>query len=272
MLLAVEHVTRYRYAAPVKGVVQSLRLTPAAFEGQKVRAWSVEVAGGRRGGRFRDGSGDTVEGWTLPGPLDTVEVRVAGLVETIDLAGVLRGHREAVPPLAWLRATPATRADTALTALARAAAGAGDALAVAHALAAAVAEAIRWTPGATQAQTTAAEALARGEGVCQDHAQALVAAARAGGIPARYVAGYMFDGGAPGEAAHAWAELHVEGLGWVGFDAANRCCPDARYIRLGSGLDAADAAPIRGIARGGAAAERLDVTVRVAEAQGQGQQ
>jgi transglutaminase-like putative cysteine protease len=76
----------------------------------------------------------------------------------------------------------------------------------------------------------------------------------------------MLAGEGPAEAAHAWAELHVQGLGWVGFDPANRCCPDARYIRLGSGLDARAAAPIRGIARGGGG-ESLDVAVAVAAAQ-----
>ena len=40
-----------------------------------------------------------------------------------------------------------------------------------------------------------------------------------------------------------------------------------RYIRLGSGLDAQDAAPIRGIARGAAGAKSLDVTVAVQSAQ-----
>ncbi|MGB4909077.1 MAG: transglutaminase family protein, partial [Tabrizicola sp.] len=114
------------------------------------------------------------------------------------------------------------------------------------------------------AHTTAAEALALGEGVCQDHAHALVACARHRGLPARYVSGYLFatQDGTPHEAAHAWAELHIPGLGWVGFDPANRACPDARYIRLGSGFDAQDAAPIRGIARGGAR-EAMDVTVAV---------
>ena len=43
----------------------------------------------------------------------------------------------------------------------------------------------------------------------------------------------------------------ADGLGWMGFDPANRCCPDERYIRLGSGRDARDAAPIRGVSRGG---------------------
>ncbi len=70
------------------------------------------------------------------------------------------------------------------------------------------------------------------------------------------------DDGRTHEAAHAWAEICVPGLGWVGFDPANRCCPDDRYIRLGSGLDAQDAAPIRGIARG-RGPKILDVTVAV---------
>jgi len=51
----------------------------------------------------------------------------------------------------------------------------------------------------------------------------------------------------------------------VGFDPANRCCADDRYIRLGSGLDAQDAAPIRGIARG-AGREEMDVTVAILQA------
>ncbi len=169
-----------------------------------------------------------------------ITVTVRGAVETTDLAGVLRGHRETVAPGCYLRDTPATAPDAGLRALALGA-EAPDTLGLAHALAAAVADAIAYRPGATHAHTTAAEALALGEGVCQDHAQALAACARLRGIPARYVSGYLFaaEDGTPHEAAHAWAELHVPGLGWVGFDPANRCCPDARYIRLGSGFDAA---------------------------------
>ncbi|MGL6211115.1 MAG: transglutaminase-like domain-containing protein, partial [Paracoccaceae bacterium] len=106
------------------------------------------------------------------------------------------------------------------------------------------------------------EALAQGAGVCQDHAHVLIAAARHLGLPARYVSGYLLVTGDTSEAAHAWAEVHVKGLGWVGFDPTNRCCPDARYIRLGSGLDAQDAAPIRGVSQG-LGEESLMVTVAV---------
>lgn len=165
--------------------------------------------------------------------------------------------------MAYLRDTAATKADAPLRALAETATQ-DDPLSQAHALAFAVAGAIAYRPGATHSHTTAAEALAQGEGVCQDHAQALIACARHLGVPARYVAGYLFSSqdGQPHEASHAWAELYVPGYGWIGFDPANRCCPDDRYIRLGSGLDAAEAAPIKGIARG-MGAESMDVTVAI---------
>ena len=263
MRLMVDHLTRYSYDHPVRAVLQSHRLTPSVFAGQRILDWEVEVAGGLKGARHRDGAGDVVQGWTIAGPLTEVTVHVRGTVETEDLSGVLRGHRETVAPGCYLRDTAATQPDMALNRLAQAVTASDD-LALAHALSAAVADAIAYRPGVTHAHTTAAEALALGEGVCQDHAHALAAVGRLRGLPARYVSGYLFatGDGTLHEAAHAWAELHIPGLGWVGFDPANRCCPDDRYIRLGSGLDAQDAAPIRGIARG-EAREMMDVTVAI---------
>jgi transglutaminase-like putative cysteine protease len=266
MRLTVDHLTRYSYDMPVRSVVQSHRLTPSAFAGQKTLDWEVTVSGGAKGARHRDGAGDVIQGWTIAGPVTEVLVQVSGTVETEDLAGVLRGHRETVAPDCYLRETIPTRIDRALADLAAAATG-PDALSLSHALSDAVADAIAYRPGVTHAHTTAAEALALGEGVCQDHAHALVACARHRGLPARYVSGYLFSDadGQAHEAAHAWGEIYVAGLGWVGFDPANRCCPDARYIRLGSGFDAQDAAPIRGISRG-AGHEDMDVTVAIQQA------
>lgn len=191
MILSVRHVTTYRYDRPVRAVIQSHRLEPARFDGQQVLDWRVEVSNGIRGGGFRDGAGDWVQGWTIPGPLEAVTVSVTGRVATTDTAGVLQGHREKTPPEAWLRTTPATRCDPGLAELAQAA---GDGLAgldLAHALAGAVAEAVAYTPGATDTRTSAAEALAKGSGVCQDHAQVLIALARRRDLPARYVSGYL---------------------------------------------------------------------------------
>ena len=274
MILTVAHETVYRYDQPMRGVVQCQRLTPARFDGQAVLDWTVEVSGCAGasvvwGGGFRDGGGDWVQGCTIVGPVNEVTVRVTGKVETTDLSGVLRGHRERIVPEVYLRHTAATAPDVALHDLAQEAiTGAQEPLARAHALAGAVQAAIAYRPGVTEAHTTAAESLALGEGVCQDHSHALIAAALCVGMPGRYVSGYLqaTDDGIPHEAAHAWAELWVQGLGWVGFDASNGVCPDERYVRLGSGRDAREAAPIRGIARG-VGAESLEVTVAVDIAQ-----
>src|SRR5690606_27204362 len=103
-----------------------------------------------------------------------------------------------------LRETAPTRADVALHKLAHSV-EAPDALTLAHGLAGAVAEAIAYQPGVTSARTTAAEALALGAGVCQDHAHALISVARLRDLPARYVNGYLHatEDGSPHEAMHA---------------------------------------------------------------------
>jgi transglutaminase-like putative cysteine protease len=269
-MLKVSHVTTYRYEFAARGTIQSLRMFPSVFDGQIVHDWSVRVTtpsgDGIRGGSYRDGAGDKVEGWSVRGPVTEVSVIVEGTVETKDLAGVLSGHREIVPPGVYLRDTGAfTRADPRISELAHeAAAGISGPLDTAHALAQACSKAIAYRAGVTHGNTTAAEAIALGGGVCQDHAHALIAMARVMGLPARYVSGYLHasEDGNLHEAAHAWGEIFIDAkLGWVGFDPANNCCPDDRYIRLGSGYDAQDAAPVKGLALGAIGRETMDVAV-----------
>ena len=73
-------------------------------------------------------------------------------------------------------------------------------------------------------------------------------------IPARYVSGYlMMNDRIEQEATHAWAEAWVQGLGWVGFDVSNGISPDPRYVRVATGRDYRDAAPITGISFGSVA-------------------
>lgn len=272
MLLQVEHVTLYRYDQPVRGVVQSHRVVPTNCEGQRVLSWNVEVSGGLKGDSFRDGAGDVIQSWSVSGPVSEITVTITGEVETRDMAGVLRGHREVAPPMVWLRHSQATEPDAALTSLAMSVEAENE-LSLAHALSSAISDAIAYVPGQTDASTSASQALAMGQGVCQDQAHALIACARLRDLPARYVSGYLWSDGQDGrtEAAHAWAEIWIDRLGWIGFDPANRCCPDERYIRLGAGFDAQDAAPIRGIARG-EGVEEMEVALKVRAVQGQSQQ
>jgi transglutaminase-like putative cysteine protease len=132
-----------------------------------------------------------------------------------------------------------------------------------HSLSDAIRSQVAYQTGATGVGTTAEQAIEAACGVCQDHAHIFIGAARMSGIPARYVSGYlMMNDRIDQEATHAWAEAHVEGLGWVGFDVSNGISPDPRYVRLATGRDYRDAAPITGISFG-SATEELHVAVAV---------
>ena len=261
MLISVRHITRYAYAEPVSYAIQSLRLTPATFKGHRIVDWRVHVAGAGQPLQFRDGFGNLVHLITV-GPHHNLTIDASGTVETADSNGVVDGLADPSPPRVYLRETPQTRPEPAIRGLARSVT-ASDRLGHLHALATVIRDGVDYVPGSTDAHTNAAEALAAGKGVCQDHAHIFIAAARSLGIPARYVTGYLLlEQPTAATAHHAWAEAWVEDMGWVGFDVANRICPTDRYVRLAAGLDAKGAAPISGSRRGGET-ESLDVSVEV---------
>ena len=132
-----------------------------------------------------------------------------------------------------------------------------------HALSAAILETVGYEGGNTHSGTTAEEAITGGTGVCQDHAHIFCSAARLLGLPARYVSGYlMMNDRVEQDASHAWAEAYFEGLGWVGFDVSNGYSPDERYIRVATGIDFREAAPINGMRMGGSD-EGVLVTLKV---------
>jgi transglutaminase-like putative cysteine protease len=266
MRLHIHHRTTYRYAQAPNFLVQALRLWPAPCPSQVSDGWRVEVDGRVLRPTSCDGFGNPVATHTVDRKVDAVHVTVDAHVETRDVHGVF-GTDSALPPEFYLHGTPLTGVTDAMAALAREAAGdRRDGLAAAHRLSAAVRDHVDYVPDATDACTTAVHAFEAGHGVCQDHAHVLCAMARALGIPARYVSGYLCPAGTEAAASHAWGELWLESLGWVGFDAANRQCPDERYVRVACGRDYRDAAPVRGVRQGGVA-EDLEVEVRIAERQ-----
>lgn len=274
MQIEIRHITTYRYATPARYAIQALRLTPPSFDGQDVLAWSISAPGFDSHISYRDGIGNQVHLSTINTPHDGLVIEASGIVETEDRSGIVRGIPEVAPRRVFLRETSRTEPDKGIRDLAKSVSLGRvptDTLDCLHSLMRTVADAVSYEIGSTHTHTTAAEALADGRGVCQDHAHVFISAARVIGIPARYVNGYFLAGTlAPAEAHHAWAEAWVDGLGWVGFDPANNMCPTERYVRLACGFDAASAAPIRGTQTGGEN-EDLDVRVEV-EQQGSQQQ
>lgn len=264
MRLKISHKTIYTYDKPVHYALLQLRLTPRNAVGQRVISWESHLTGGDRQVTFDDQFRNRVD-LIMMQDTDRLEIHSVGEVEVEDRAGVV-GPGEAMTPLwLFLRKTAMTTPGSHVRKLARQVESAftENQLSGAHALAEAVAAAVEYRTGTTTAMTTAEESIASGQGVCQDHAHIMIAAARHLGIPARYVSGYlMMDEVPEQEAGHAWAELMIDGLGWVGFDVSNAVCPDDRYVRVAVGRDYADAAPVHGL-RQGDASEELCVSLQV---------
>ncbi|HEY2137425.1 MAG TPA: transglutaminase family protein [Xanthobacteraceae bacterium] len=272
MRIRVSHETVYRYEQPPKGVIQTLRMTPRNHDGQYVVGWRIDVSADVRLDAQEDAFGNLTHTFNADGPLETLRLVVDGEVETQDNHGLVRGTIEPFPPSLFLRSTPLTQTDEALSAYARdvrETAGA-DPLGLMHALLARINTDVAFDTDPTLSTTTAAEAFALKRGVCQDLTHIFIAAARELGFPARYIGGYFHrnDGVSRQDAGHAWAEAFVPEFGWVAFDAANGICATDAHIRVAIGLDYLGAAPVRGTRYGGGA-ETMAVSVVVDQAQRQ---
>lgn len=266
MLLSVMHKTRYTFSQSTTHGLQRLRLKPKSAHGQQVRDWSMDLVGATHEAQYDDQHNNhTVLVSIDPGAPEVV-VTCSGVVETANNAGVTGPHTGLMPLWAFLRPTPLTRAGPNVRALVDDLdVDRGNTLDTLHALSRLVAERIDYVPGSSGVKTTAEDALSAGRGVCQDHAHVFISAGRLLDVPMRYVGGYLrMDGQDEQEAGHGWAEAHVRGLGWVGFDISNAICPDERYIRVATGCDYAEAAPVTGIVMGGGETS-LDVHLSVAE-------
>ena len=264
MRLTIRHETRYQFDTPVKYGLQQLRKTPPSSAQQEVLSWRTEVTGGRRELGFEDHHGNSVELISFDREAKDLTLVSEGEVEVTDTHGVLGPHRGAAPLWLYDQSTPRTKPGQGIRALLRDIPEA-DPLDRLHHLSRLIRERAAFEVGASDVAWGAEEALAAAKGVCQDHTHIFLTCARALGFPARYVSGYlMLDDRTAQEAMHAWSEAHVEGLGWVGFDVSNGISPDTRYVRVATGLDYAEVAPVSGTRIGGTG-ESLSVAIDVVQ-------
>jgi transglutaminase-like putative cysteine protease len=212
-----------------------------------------------------DAHGNIMHLLTLEDLHRDIEIVVAGTVEIGNDVEVIP-HEGRLSPLAYLPATPLTAADDEVRSLALSSLnGSGPIRDRLYRLATDVRERVRYRPGVTTVEDPAAAALARGEGVCQDQAHVFIACCRAAGIAARYVSGYLYVGKDDDAASHAWADAWMEDAqAWLGIDVTHAGPTGLQHCRLAVGRDYLDAAPVRGVRRGGGR-EILDVDVTVTQ-------
>jgi transglutaminase-like putative cysteine protease len=262
MQMHIRHETHYRYERPVKYSVQSLHLTPRRDLSQRALSWNI-IAPGRRLEQI-DAYGNISHLLTIEEPHREIRIVVHGVVETADTDA--RQDDGPLSPLAYLAPTQLTLPNDDLKAFAR------DALSHvkhprerAEALAEAVFGAVRYTSGISEVQDSAAVAFKSGIGVCQDQAHVFIASARAVGMPARYVSGYLYTGDAQDAASHAWVDAWLgEEIGWQSVDVTHKRPAVRTYCRLAVGRDYLDAAPVRGVRHGGGG-EKMQANVLVTE-------
>lgn len=262
--LTLSHDTEYVYEEPISYGLQQLRLTPKTLGGQTIKSWAVDVEGGTKELEFDDQHNNRVVLIRAAPDCRHIKIRCEGEVEVEDRGGVLGRHTHSAPLWLYRRQTTLTKPGARLRSLVKSVSRDGkDDIEVLHSLLSQIAESIEYSKGETRTGTSAEDAVAIGKGVCQDHAHIMIGAARLLEFPARYVSGYvLLPEDAEQSAGHAWAEVHVPHLGWVGFDVSNKKSPDDHYIRVACGLDYNEAAPVSGLTFG-TPAEKLSVRLQV---------
>jgi transglutaminase-like putative cysteine protease len=244
----IQQSFRYDYDAPVRALRHRLVIVPPVRHGgQHRRAHQLTVAGTRARRRVRQDARGNVVAWLRAEHVaETVEFRLAAVLERVRADGPAVLPAAALRSPALLRPTRLTAADSRLRELAARLPGpaaapldrAEAACALAHA-------ALEYRDGVTTVTTTAAEALAGGCGVCQDSAHVMLALCHLIGLPARYVSGHLIGQGG----THAWVEVVVPWAGHavaVAFDPCHGRRAGSGYLTVATGRDYADVAPTSG--------------------------
>ncbi len=270
MIHSINHQTVFEYATTQKSVVQRLHLKPLGTTQQHLMDWDVEVNGGKIVLETVDYHGNTVHLCNQYSDVEKIEITCCGRVNVIDTNGIVGAHDNHIPLPMFKNATALSLPGPRLRQLAIdmskfMRAGHGGEINALHELSARVSAAIKYSKGKTDTSTTAEMSMEIGMGVCQDHVHAFIAVARCLDFSARYVSGYLLMRDAEiQDASHAWAEVFTDGLGWVGFDVSNGISPDDRYVKLATGFDYADAAPLSGV-RFGSGEEQMSTQVIVSQ-------
>jgi hypothetical protein len=248
MRIVIRHEIEIEVGEGVPRAVQHLLLTPQSSNVQSVVEWQLEAPGMDGAVGFIDAFGNRAHLASQTKPESTMRVVATGAVETHDLNGVVgRLERDPVPAL-FRRVTPLTKPAGAIVSKFRSAPKDGKArIELLHALMARVGEVLGDGAGQMQAQDGQTQAQSSDSADPAEHAHAFIGAARALGIPARCVTGYLSppDGGLA--TFHAWAEAWDDRLGWIAFDCTLNVCPTERHVRVATGLDAASAVPVRSV-------------------------
>ena len=269
---SIRHLTTFAYDVPIAESVMELRMRPATDASQRCLQFDVTVDPGARVFAFQDSRGNWVHHFNVPQRHDRLTITAQAQVD-LEAPEPLP---QALPVSAWdeikQRAaagddwdfrqestfTPWSDALVAFVhSLGHAAERAGDPLTTVRHVMAAIHGGFEYAPKSTRVDSPIDDALAARRGVCQDFSHIMLATLRRLGLACRYVSGYIApqefgvaDSRSAPIASHAWVEVRLPELGWVGVDPTNNIEAGRRHVRVGIGRDYADVPPTRGVFKG----------------------
>lgn len=279
MYYSVLHTTRFKYSAPIAENVMEVRLQPRTDDCQYCQSFHLDLRPRTRVQSFVDYLNNHVQNFDIAAAHNELVITTQSVVNVytppplpaamtmddwtgIDELALLAEHWEMTSPSEFTGVTARLSALAAELGIGRHA----DPLTVLIKLNRDINETFEYDQSITRVDSPIDEAIQYRRGVCQDFSHVMLALVRNMlHIPARYVSGYLYhrsDDTSVDDATHAWVEIYLPKLGWVGFDPTNNIIVDERHIRVAIGRDYRDVPPTRGVFKGDAETE-LSVSVHV---------
>ena len=266
------HRTQYTYASSVYESFNEVRLHPVSDEWQRVNDFLLKVLPATRLRHHRDFYSNVVHHFDIPEPHPVLVVEsflhvttrprppLAATDAPFPLARIGEAARESrvfdfLQESRFVDMSPETWR-FALDAIA----GRTDTWQAALAIMRFVHGYTKYESNSTHVHTHMSEVLRERRGVCQDFAHVMIGLCRAVKIPALYVSGYLATEIA--SATHAWVEVLIPGIGWLGLDPTHYCQSNENYVKIAVGRDYADVPPITGNYKG-TTDRKMEVSVKI---------
>jgi transglutaminase-like putative cysteine protease len=271
MLLRITHKTTFGYSQPVSDTVFEVRMGPSSDEDQTVLSFELRVTPSAPLMSYRDGFGNRVDLFNLTAAYRELALEATSLVRTHRRSPAERLQSaewdaetaaSSIEGLEYLSPSPLVEPCPALAALADSLPRpSGPLLPFISRVLEGVRGRLQYEKRVTSERTPVSEALALGQGVCQDFAHLAIGVFRALGVPARYVSGYVNQ---PGEiATHAWCQIWAgPTIRWVDLDPTSNQFGNDDHVSVAVGRDYSDVPPNRGVWKG-LADEHMEVAVTV---------
>ncbi len=284
MKYRIKHTSTFRYESPVEQSLNTIRLKPRNNECQRLLAYHLKISPNSMTKDYVDIWRNSISSFYIPEKHEELVITSASIVSvqkspylyqikySQEMKGIFHSalFQEHYRP--YLTTTSYTRLeDKQVEEIVRVIGYPNNPIEFACDLMKYLYSNMKYDQSATNVSTTAKDAFDLKAGVCQDYTHIMLGALRHFNIPSRYISGYLYVGDEDkligNTATHAWVEVMLPGIGWVGLDPTNNVEVLENHIIMCVGRDYQDVSPVEGVYHGGTHTLDVKVTVKKMEEQ-----